>query len=72
MEECAELQQAISKHIRGLANRDNEVEEIADVLICLEMARQILCISEEEIFEMVKRKQDRLKQRTGYVEADDE
>ena len=36
MEECAELIQAISKAKRGKINRDNMIEEIADVLICIE------------------------------------
>jgi NTP pyrophosphatase (non-canonical NTP hydrolase) len=68
MEECAELQQAISKHIRGKANRDNEIEELADVLICVEMARQIFNIDNKEINAMIKQKQDRLKERTDYEE----
>jgi NTP pyrophosphatase (non-canonical NTP hydrolase) len=67
MEELAELQQAISKHIRGNADRDNEIEEIADVLICLEIAQKIFRITDTEIKEMLKEKQERLKQRTGYV-----
>ena len=33
MEECSELIQAISKMKRGKDNRDNLIEEIADVII---------------------------------------
>ncbi len=35
MEELAELQQAISKGLRGKLDKDNMTEEIADVLICI-------------------------------------
>ena len=35
MEECAELIQAISKMKRGQSRRDNLLEEMADVLICI-------------------------------------
>ena len=35
MEECAELIQAISKMKRGKDNRDNLIEEMADVMICI-------------------------------------
>ena len=35
MEEMAELQQAISKGLRGKLDRDNLVEETADVIIWL-------------------------------------
>ena len=44
MEECAELIQAISKAKRGKINRDNMIEEIADVLICIEMLKQRIFI----------------------------
>lgn len=36
MEECAELQQALSKEIRDIGNIDNICEEIADVIICID------------------------------------
>lgn len=49
MEECAELIQAISKAKRGKINRDNMIEEIADVLICIEMLKQMYMISDEKI-----------------------
>ena len=47
MEECAELIQAISKEKRGKIDRDNMTEEIADVLICIEMLKQMYMISED-------------------------
>ena len=36
MEECSELIQAISKMKRGKDNRDNLIEEVADVMLVLE------------------------------------
>lgn len=59
MEECAELIQAISKNIRGfsIANRENIIEEIADVLICIEMLSLMLTIPTDKIQDMVNKKQ---------------
>lgn len=55
MEECAELIQAISKAKRGKINRDNMIEEIADVLICIEMLKQMYMISDEKLISGLKR-----------------
>ena len=57
MEECAELIQAISKAKRGKINRDNMIEEIADVLICIEMLKQMYMISEDKINKWIEKKQ---------------
>ena len=59
MEECAELIQAISKAKRGKIDRDNMIEEIADVLICIEMLKQMYMISDEEINKWIEKKQAR-------------
>lgn len=59
MEECAELIQAISKAKRGKINQDNMIEEIADVLICIEMLKQMYSISDSEIDAWIKKKQKR-------------
>lgn len=68
MEECAELIQAISKmrrvkkaFLEGRVDDDNEsyynlVEELADVLICIEQIREMYGISDQEIQVMVDRK----------------
>ena len=68
MEECAELIQAISKMQRirkeCLAGEDiddsdaysNLVEEMADVLICMEQLKEIYCISDSELRMMVDKK----------------
>ena len=57
MEECAELIQAISKEKRGKIDRDNMIEEIADVLICIEMLKQMYMISEDKINKWIEKKQ---------------
>lgn len=59
MEECAELIQAISKAKRGKINRDNMIEEIADVLICVEMLKLMYMISNEKINKWIEKKQAR-------------
>lgn len=59
MQECAELIQAISKEKRGKIDRDNMIEEIADVLICIEMLKQMYMISEDKINKWIEKKQAR-------------
>ena len=59
MEECAELIQAISKMKRGKDNRDNLIEEMADVMICIEILKQVYGISDNEIQNYVCQKQNR-------------
>ena len=59
MEECAELIQAISKEKRGKSDKENLAEEMADVIICIEMLEQIYNITEDEIYSWVIIKQER-------------
>ena len=59
MEECAELIQAISKMKRGKDTRDNLIEEMADVMICMEILKQVYGISDNEIQNYVCQKQNR-------------
>ena len=59
MEECSELIQAISKMKRGKDNRDNLIEEVADVMICIEILKQVYGISDNEIQNYVCQKQNR-------------
>ena len=68
MEECAELIQAISKAKRGKINRDNMIEEIADVLICIEMLKQMYMISDEKINKWIEKKQAREVKRISQKE----
>jgi NTP pyrophosphatase (non-canonical NTP hydrolase) len=67
MEECAELIQAISKAKRGKINRDNMIEEIADVLICIEMLKQMYMISDEKINKWIEKKQEREAERISDI-----
>ena len=60
MKECAELIQAISKEKRGKIDRDNMTEEIADVLICIEMLKQIYNIPDYSIGNWIERTQKRM------------
>ena len=60
MEECAELIQAISKEKRGKSDKDHLAEEIADVIICIEILKQIYNITEDEIYSWVITKQERI------------
>ena len=63
MEECAELIQAISKAKRGKLDADNMIEEIADVLICIEILKQIYDIPDYSIENWIERKQERMLRR---------
>ena len=70
MEELSELSQAISKEIRGIGDRSNLVEEMADVIICLEILKQIFAVTNVEIEEWVKFKQERNLKRIKYEKKD--
>ena len=63
MEECAELIQAISKEKRGKSDKCNLAEEMADVIICIKMLKQIYNITEDEIYSWVINKQERIIER---------
>lgn len=68
MEECAELIQAVSKMKRGKDNRNNLIEEMADVMICMEILKQVYGISDSEIQNYVCNKQDRC---VGRMKSDE-
>ena len=63
MEECAELQKAISKLIRygdeDKENYSNLVEEMADVIICLEQLKMMYQVTDDELKTMIERKHNR-------------
>ena len=59
MEELAELQQAISKALRGKLDRYNLIEETADVLICLTQLRIKYAIDDLELQAMIDYKHRR-------------
>ena len=70
MEELSELSQAISKEIRGIGDRSNLVEEMADVIICLEILKQIFAVTNVEVEEWVKFKQKRTLKHIKYEKKD--
>ena len=70
MEELSELSQAISKEIRGIGDRSNLVEEMADVIICLEILKQIFAVKNVEIEEWEKFKKERTLKRIKYEKKD--
>lgn len=70
MEELSELTQAISKEMRGKDNRRNLVEEMADVIICLEILKQVFEITDEDIDSWIKYKQERNLFRMNCPQAD--
>lgn len=67
MEECGELIQALSKYVRDdipaelirRSKKENVIEEISDVLVCIERLKDWLNISDEEIENMMLFKLDR-------------
>ena len=59
MEELAELQQAISKSLRGKLDRYNLIEEVADVLICLTQLRIKYAIDDLKLQAMIDYKHRR-------------
>lgn len=69
VEECSELIQAISKMKRGKDNKDNLVEEMADVMIYMEILKQAYGISDSEIQNYVCQKQDRCVERMKSDES---
>ena len=73
VEECAELQQAISKCYRNkelipTEVRENLIEEMADVMICLEQLQIMYYIDDEELYAMKQKKEKRLITREGLRE----
>ena len=63
MEECAELIQAISKEKRGKSDKSHLTEEMADVIICIEMLKEIYSISDDMISEWIQIKEARIIER---------
>lgn len=63
IEEMAELTKEICKNKRGFANRDNIIEEMADVYIMLEQLEIIFDIDISEIIKMKEFKLNRLAER---------
>ena len=73
MEECSELQKAISKALRyeqgdrfvADNQRENLIEEIADVLICIDQLKFMFSVEQSEIEETKENKERRTLERNG-------
>ena len=63
MEELAELIQAISKEKRGKSDKLHLSEEIADVLICIEILKEVYGVDDNTINSWIYTKQERIKER---------
>jgi NTP pyrophosphatase (non-canonical NTP hydrolase) len=63
MEEFAELQQQISKQIRGYGDKMGLLEEIADAYICLSFLESIFDISSDDVQRAIDVKLDRERSR---------
>ncbi len=65
MEEFAELQQEVSKQIRGYNDRFGLLEEMADAYICMEFLKSIFHINNDDVIRAIdvklKRDDDNLK-----------
>ena len=59
MEEFAELQQQISKQIRGYGDRTGLLEEMADAYICLRFLESIFDVKKEDLKKAIDVKLDR-------------
>ena len=59
IEELSELQKEITKDIRKKLNKEHLLEEIADVIIVLHMAKEIYNISESELDKAINKKMER-------------
>ena len=70
MEECAELIQAISKEKRGKNDILHLSEEIADVLISIEILKQVYGVTDELVNDWIYTKQKRIVERMGKGEID--
>lgn len=62
-EELAELIQQITKELRGAGDKLGLIEEVADVMICLEYIKTICCISDRDLNKMLGIKLKRLEDR---------
>lgn len=67
VEEMAELAKELIKDIRGIGNRENIIEEIADVYYTLSMVMQENNISSEVINSQIEFKQSRARKAMGIV-----
>ena len=69
IEEMSELQKELSKFIRGKGNRDNLIEEVADVLVMITQIQLMYHIPDDEVEKVMHLKLNRLKERMEQDES---
>nr|DAY42970.1 MAG TPA: nucleoside triphosphate pyrophosphohydrolase [Caudoviricetes sp.] len=67
IEEMSELTKEICKDFRGKLDREHLIEEMADVLITMDQLMIMYEISGEEIWQIIRRKIERLKERMKKI-----
>ncbi len=63
VEELSELQKELCKALRGKPNKENIIEEFADVLIMLDQVKIYFKIEDDEIRDIIDQKIERTKER---------
>ena len=63
IEELSELQKELCKTLRGNINKENIIEELADVYIMLDQIKVYFSITSNEVEEMIDKKIERTKER---------
>lgn len=63
IEELSELQKELCKTLRGNINKENIIEELADVYIMLDQIKIYFSITSNEVEEMIDKKIERTKER---------
>lgn len=63
IEEMSELQKELTKYIRGMGNRENLKEEVADVLIMITQIQLMYALPDDEVERIMRLKLNRLKER---------
>lgn len=63
IEELSELQKELCKTLRGNINKENIIEELADVYIMLDQIKIYFAITCNEVKEMIDKKIERTKER---------
>lgn len=63
IEEMSELQKELTKNIRGMGNRENLKEEVADVLIMITQIQIMYSLPDDEVERIIHLKLNRLKER---------
>lgn len=72
MEELAELQQELSKALRGKGDRMSLIEELADTYLGVKYTQEIFDISDETLAKAVNVKLNRQNERNSFANKEDD